>query len=346
MGAWGTGIFDSDLAQDVRDEWREALMDARAPEFDDDERDEPEFWIALAAAQHETGRLDDDVRDRALEAIDAGADLELWEGRDRKRRAKALDKLARKLRGEQPKPKLLRRPKRHDPGVVVGDVLRVWDPQRRRSALFGVVSPEPELLGLYWDGVEVPPREELELLPPLLDTGAQESWISMPLVHWGIVTGRRSEAFGPHVGEIVARGVVRATAAAEASTCAGWDPGVREGDVLRIGATLWGVVRIGGGDVLPGCPVIAALDWEGDAVPPPEELARLSVRPLRPAYEPDEEDDEDFAELFEGLEMPPEGWAIRDERPFDGAIVARGLPPRALSRDPFHYTTWAALARP
>jgi hypothetical protein len=30
------------------------------------------FWIALAVAQHDVGRLADDVRDTALAAIDSG----------------------------------------------------------------------------------------------------------------------------------------------------------------------------------------------------------------------------------------------------------------------------------
>src|SRR5687768_16684348 len=87
MGTWGTGIFDDDAAADVRDDWREAVLeglsseDATArlvgaySELIDDPEEGPVFWIALAAAQHRMGRLLPAVRDRALALIDAGADV-------------------------------------------------------------------------------------------------------------------------------------------------------------------------------------------------------------------------------------------------------------------------------
>ena len=90
MGAWGTAIFSEDSASDVRDEWREAILDGLSPEdatqrlletFDDhlEEADtERLFWMALAAAQMETGRLLPDVCDRALAIIDGGGDVDRW----------------------------------------------------------------------------------------------------------------------------------------------------------------------------------------------------------------------------------------------------------------------------
>ena len=126
MGAWGTAIFSDDTASDVRDEWREAILDGLSPEdatqrlletFDDylEEADtERLFWMALAAAQMETGRLLPDVCDRALAIIDGGGDVDRWrEDGDEslaRQRARVLERLAAKLRGPQPKPKRLRRP--------------------------------------------------------------------------------------------------------------------------------------------------------------------------------------------------------------------------------------------
>lgn len=90
MGASSSAIFDDDVAADVRAEWRDAILDgleadeatarvlaefAEALEHGDDAK---VVWMALAAAQMETGRLQDDVRDRALSIIDAGGDVERW----------------------------------------------------------------------------------------------------------------------------------------------------------------------------------------------------------------------------------------------------------------------------
>lgn len=85
------------------------------------------FWTALAAAQFETGRLQPDVRDRALAIIDAGGDLELWaESGNRGGRERVLRRLAGRLRGPQPAPKRLRRPRARD-----DDVDEAWEEQRR-----------------------------------------------------------------------------------------------------------------------------------------------------------------------------------------------------------------------
>ena len=141
MGAWGTAIFSDDTASDVRDEWREAILDGLSPEdatqrlletFDDylEEADtERLFWMALAAAQMETGRLLPDVCDRALAIIDGGGDVDRWrEDGDEslaRERARVLERLAAKLRGPQPKPKRLRRPVVLSVPLEVGDVVRV-----------------------------------------------------------------------------------------------------------------------------------------------------------------------------------------------------------------------------
>jgi hypothetical protein len=74
----------------VRDEWRDAILDGLSAEdatqrllesFDEyleEAETEKLFWMALAAAQMETGRLLPDVRDRALQIIDAGGDVDRW----------------------------------------------------------------------------------------------------------------------------------------------------------------------------------------------------------------------------------------------------------------------------
>lgn len=112
MGTWGPGIFADDLASDVQGTFRDLigqgvepaeatdrLVDEYCP--DGDLGDGPVFWLALAATQWRLGRLEERVRDRALQVIADGADLRRWEDETtnalaRKRRA-ALEQLRQQL---------------------------------------------------------------------------------------------------------------------------------------------------------------------------------------------------------------------------------------------------------
>jgi hypothetical protein len=118
MGAWGPAIFSDDTAADVRDEFVELVGDGlsateatnrlifnyRDTIADPDEQ--PVFWLALALTQHRLGRVDEGVRRRAIEIIDAGADLHRWDdaGFAKKRRA-ALQKARATLESPPPPPK-------------------------------------------------------------------------------------------------------------------------------------------------------------------------------------------------------------------------------------------------
>lgn len=76
MGSWGTAIFSDDVAADVRADWREGILDGETSEEltmklisahearADDTDDATVFWLALAAAQYETGRLTPSARTR------------------------------------------------------------------------------------------------------------------------------------------------------------------------------------------------------------------------------------------------------------------------------------------
>jgi hypothetical protein len=83
VGAWGAGIFEDDVAADIRDEWEDAieggasaaeataqLVSTVGPGVSEDEDDGPIFWIALAALQLEARALDPDVPRRAADAIE------------------------------------------------------------------------------------------------------------------------------------------------------------------------------------------------------------------------------------------------------------------------------------
>ncbi|QNN52758.1 DUF4259 domain-containing protein [Nocardioides mesophilus] len=115
MGAWGPAIFSDDTAADVRGDYRELLEDQVSDEeatrrviaeYERLDQDEAHvLWLALAAAQHQVGRLDEDVKRRAVGVIDSEVGLELWAETGPKELAKrkaALSRLREQLTGPQP----------------------------------------------------------------------------------------------------------------------------------------------------------------------------------------------------------------------------------------------------
>ena len=143
MGVWGTSLFSDDVACDVRDHYRELLEDGAEDSAATQQTvekfrtylDEPEgiALLALAVTQSTLGRLDSDIRDRALAVIDRGADLEVWERENPKQLAKrrgTLEKARAQLLGPQPPRRRLRAPKRISSGLAGGDVLALALPRR------------------------------------------------------------------------------------------------------------------------------------------------------------------------------------------------------------------------
>jgi hypothetical protein len=181
---WGTSLFSDDVACDIRDHYRELLEDGTEDSAATRltlEKFEPYLkesdsiaLIAFAVTQSKVGRLESDVRDRALAIIDAGADLAVWERESPKllpKRRAVLEKARAQLTGPQPARKRLRPPKRKLSGLVAGDVLALTLP--RRVALLRVVRVRAHRLGetpvieeLDFDGREAPTRDALEQLGP------------------------------------------------------------------------------------------------------------------------------------------------------------------------------------
>lgn len=184
MGVWGTSLFSDDLACDLRDHYRELLEDgiedgAATRTILEKFRaylEEPDgiALLAFAVTQSKLGRLDPDIRDRALAVLDGGADLEVWERENPKllpKRRAVLEKARAQLTGPQPPRRRLRPPKRISSGLVAGDVLAFALP--RRVALLRVVRVRPHRLGespvleeMDFTGSEVPSPDALERLGP------------------------------------------------------------------------------------------------------------------------------------------------------------------------------------
>jgi hypothetical protein len=229
MGAWGTAIFSDDTACDIRDEWRDAILEGLGAEeatarliasFDgwlNENASRRLFWMALAAAQMETGRLLPDVRDRALKIIDSGGDIDRWhEDGDEslaKQRARVLERLAAKLRGPQPKPKRLRRPVALLVPLDVGDVVlvRARDDEERNVLVLVVAQHretrneiDPVVVPLDWIGERLPTIAQLSrlaLLPDPISPGEPLAIV--------VITPTKKDIFGSELGEVVARNVRR-----------------------------------------------------------------------------------------------------------------------------------------
>jgi Fe-S-cluster formation regulator IscX/YfhJ len=101
MGAWGTGLWEDDLACDIQDEWNDLLDEGISPrkatkiilkswleeleDYEDDMERQPDesiLYISLAALQMRNKALTILIKKKAIELIDKGADLELWEDGD------------------------------------------------------------------------------------------------------------------------------------------------------------------------------------------------------------------------------------------------------------------------
>jgi hypothetical protein len=184
MGTWGTGLFSNDTARDIRDSYRERIEEGveeteatrlTVEEFRsylDDPEEGPGLLIALAVTQSKIGRLDPDIRSRALAAIDGGADLAIWEQENPKllgKRRAVIDHARAQLTGVQPAPKRLRPPSRPSCGLIAGDILALSIPNG--VVLLRVVrinshrrGETPYLERLDFNGSAVPSTPELERL--------------------------------------------------------------------------------------------------------------------------------------------------------------------------------------
>ncbi|MCR5383719.1 MAG: hypothetical protein K6E72_03645 [Saccharofermentans sp.] len=134
MGAWGVKIFQSDVALDVKEEFKAELLLGKSDEealksvlelcrdFVNDMDDQYDFWFAIASYSYELGRLLPEVKDKAISLIDDGGDLERWEGREKTKREAVLKELKAKLLSEQPPRKEFKPLKKKVSPLAVNDI--------------------------------------------------------------------------------------------------------------------------------------------------------------------------------------------------------------------------------
>lgn len=119
MGTWGTNIFQNDVSEDVRDDYKNSLKTGKSDsealkeilenskDYLEDDDDKFDFWFGLASVMSDLGRLTDEVKNTAVKLIDDGGDIFRFEDSksDMKKRKAVLEKLREKLVGEQPERK-------------------------------------------------------------------------------------------------------------------------------------------------------------------------------------------------------------------------------------------------
>lgn len=123
MATSGTGVFDDDLAADVRDDYLAMIAEGQSDsaaltgilrsyqESVKDADEGPVFWFALAATQWKYGRLLSRVKAKALAIINRGGDVHRWpKERDVNRRRKVLEELKTNLLSKQPRRRTPRTP--------------------------------------------------------------------------------------------------------------------------------------------------------------------------------------------------------------------------------------------
>ena len=115
MGTWGTGIYDNDIAADVRDEYisklrggktdEEAMKEVLSENYTSfmDENEMYDVVLPLADTMWKYGRLDTDIREAALQLAAIELDTDRWkEEANRESRERHLKRLVKKLNSEMP----------------------------------------------------------------------------------------------------------------------------------------------------------------------------------------------------------------------------------------------------
>lgn len=114
MGTWGTGIFQNDIADDVKTDYINKLKMGKSDEdalseiisensdFLNDPEDSLDFWFALASILYDYGRLTEKVKSQAITLLESDKDSERWTEKENKKRKIELEKLKTKMYSEIP----------------------------------------------------------------------------------------------------------------------------------------------------------------------------------------------------------------------------------------------------
>jgi len=197
MGAWGVAILSDDIAEDIKllykdllaneysnEEASRIVIEEYKNELDDEET--IVFWLVFSSIQWKLGRLQENVKQKALQIIESGADLVRWEEEPKlqKKREAVLNKLREQLHSPQPEAKKV--PKRFiaNTSLKAGDAVS-YELVSGSCIILKVIEIIEEWYGdrypLFeicdWEGKEVPSKEQINqfgLKKRIYEDGKQE----------------------------------------------------------------------------------------------------------------------------------------------------------------------------
>jgi hypothetical protein len=217
MGAWGAGIFDGDLACEVRDAFIDRIGNGQTPAaatramftgwkdaFADPE-DGPVMWLALAEAQWDLGRLQPPVLKQARRVLRDGSGLGTFDGKWLVKRRAELERLEAKLARKLPAPKRIPRRKLRETQLRPGDLFAFALPRRKRALLWvvklsvdkGGACPVLELLD--WKGTKPPALAAIRSLPARRTRLSYDPWGQLPAWFYVLDFARRVDPGGQYV---------------------------------------------------------------------------------------------------------------------------------------------------
>ncbi|MGE7848580.1 hypothetical protein [Bacillus cereus] len=197
MGAWGVAILSDDIAEDIKLLYKDLLANEYSNEDASrivieeykNELDNEEtivFWLVFASIQWRLGRLQENVKQEALQIIESGADLARWEEEPKlqKKREVVLNKLREQLHSRQPEAKKV--PKRFiaNTSLKAGDAVS-YELVSGSCIILKVIEIIEEWHGdrypLFeicdWEGKAVPSKEQINqfgLKKRIYEDGKQE----------------------------------------------------------------------------------------------------------------------------------------------------------------------------
>lgn len=134
MGTWGVGLFQNDVALEVKDTYVKKLQVGKSNEeaFNEtfselnemtvDSDDKIDLWFALASLMYDYGRLTSDVKNKALEMICSNSDDARWDAKDKKKRHQVIESLKEKLLTRQPEEVKIKVVKKRTPKIKPNEI--------------------------------------------------------------------------------------------------------------------------------------------------------------------------------------------------------------------------------
>ncbi|HDR7416612.1 TPA: hypothetical protein QCX17_001024 [Bacillus cereus] len=176
----GVGIFEDNLSEDIKFDFQDLISEGYSSEEATEmmvntyisslrKHEENIFWLALAAIQWELGRLNPQVKEKAICIIESKSDLKRWwrEPELKKKRELVLEKLKKNLVSPFPKPKKVKRRVILKTELEIGDVItyRLLSGQYIILKVVGVNeyagNAYPVLMLCDWIGRNIPDKDEI-----------------------------------------------------------------------------------------------------------------------------------------------------------------------------------------